>query len=178
MEIDDGLDQRRASVGIALVHVGLGRHQRLPGFEVAFTRREQQCGEPASGEVHGHAAGLGLELREVEQAGARVDVGSVLDQELNHRGMLFRGREHQRGLPAPALRPVHLRAVVEQRLDRGGIACARGDHQRRLAFGLRGIGIGPGFEKRVDHGGVAVHAGFEQAERLRSDWRPQRSHRR
>jgi len=70
-------------------------------------------------------------------------VGPVLDQELHHRRVLLAGRRTSGRSARAALGMIHLRAVIEQRLDCGGIARARRDHQRRLAFGCAELGSAP-----------------------------------
>ena len=55
---------------------------------------------------------------------------------------------------------VGIRTLVEKQLSGGDVGRARDDHERGLAVGSGGIGIGACVEKRFDHRGVRVEGGF------------------
>ena len=89
---------------------------------------------------------------------AALHVRTRADQQADDVSMTFRGRPHQRILTAPSLDRANIGAARQQRLDRRNRARARRTHERRLAFGVRGVGIGACSQQTQDEIGPASRA--------------------
>ena len=72
------------------------------------------------------------------------------------------GGPHQRCSATNLLFRVHVGLLIDQDLDRVGIAVTRGEHQRSLAVRAKLVGIRAGLQQVLDHGCVSVNAGQAQ----------------
>ena len=143
---------------------GAGLEQRTHALEAALARGEQQRRQAAERPVH--APRLAGDLaRPIVDDGARVDVGAMLDEQLDHRGLVLRRGPHERRLLAPALARVDVGAVLDEHFGGGRIAAAGDDHQRRLPIGAGCVDRCAGFEQSCDDGGVADRRGFRERRR-------------
>ena len=103
--------QRRDAIRIRQQDVGAVLHQHLDAGAAVLADGIQQRRE---------AAGVGvlvaLLLRdvafEVAHDGARVHVGALRGQQLDHLGVMPRGGPHQRGLAAEAFGRIHVGAAA------------------------------------------------------------------
>ena len=93
---------------------------------------------------------------------AGLDIRAVLDQKLDGGGMAFVRGPHQSGGSAQGFLRIHIRAVVQQHLDRIDIAGARRHHERSPSQRELLIGIGSGLDQRLDDSGISVDAGQPQ----------------
>ena len=88
-----------------------------------------------------------------------LDIGAVLDQELNRGSVAFVGGPHERSRSAQGLLGVHVRTAVDQNLDRVYVPSSGRGHQRSPAQGKLFIGIGAGLDQRGEDGCIAVNPG-------------------
>ena len=100
------------------------------------------------------AAGPAREILERVFGGTRVRVGARGDQRAHDRRVVFGGREHQRGEASPLLRGVHRRAAFQKQLHGLDASGSGGDHQWRLAFAVRRVGVRASLQEDVDDRGV------------------------
>ena len=141
--------ERRDALRVFEIRIGAGRDQVPRALDAALASGIEQGGEAALVHVLGTRLGDDLALPLTDDA-ARVEVGALRRQELDHLGLALRGRPHQRRLPAPVFPGVDVGARLEQPPGRVDVAAAGDGHQRRLTFRIPGIGIGARLEQRVD----------------------------
>ena len=141
--------ERRDALRILEIGIGAGRDQVPRALDAAFARGVEQRREAALVHVLRPRLGDDLALPLADDA-ARVEVGAVRGQKLDHLGLALRRGPHQRRLAAPLFFGVDVGARLEQPPGGLDVAAARDGHQRRLAFRILGVGIGAGVEQRVD----------------------------
>ena len=164
--------ERRHAVGRGIIHVRAvvdqyadrfhvtGEHRVKEGREAA--RRPRRIGFAVARELR-RVGSLALPQQDRPAArpppprhvrrglGTGVDQRRpCIDQCLHHAGVPFRGRPHQRGMPAGRC-GVHVRPGCRQPLYDGGAAGPRREHDGRVAGGARSVGIRAGAEQQLDH---------------------------
>ncbi len=141
--------ERRDAFGVFEILVGAGSDQMARALDAAFARRVEERGEAALVHVLGTRLGDDLALPLTNHA-ARVQIGTVGGEELDHLGLALRSRPHQRCLSAEVLFGVDIGTGFEQPLRRIDLAGSRDRHQRRFTLGVPGIGIRPSLQQRID----------------------------
>ncbi len=87
-----------------------------------------------------------------------MDIGAPREQRLDHRGMPFGRRPHQRRLSAPRFLGVHIGSVSQQHVHGVHLPGARGGHEDRLAAREHRARLSAGLQEQFDRRRASVEA--------------------
>ena len=157
MSIDHRDIQRRRPVGVADVEIRAGVGECTYTVTSALSSGKHQGGQSATRQRREHhRRRIDLDLGELRHCRIHVQIGATGRKQRDHRGMILRGRPHQRGFSVPGFARIDVRSAIKQRPHRLRFPRPRREHQHRLAIGAHGVRVRAGLQQRLDNGRAAV----------------------